>query len=98
MLVAISIPIFTSQLEKSRQATDAANVRAAYAEAVTKSLDNDGGEADATSQPMKSASWNKLTNLDKIGNLDIGDISKTVGKGVKISVDASGNVSASVAS
>ena len=31
MLVAISIPIFTSQLEKSREATDAANIRNAYA-------------------------------------------------------------------
>lgn len=32
MLVAISIPIFTSQLEKSREATDLANLRSAYAE------------------------------------------------------------------
>ena len=32
VLVAISIPIFTSQLEKSREAVDAANIRAAYAE------------------------------------------------------------------
>ena len=32
VLVAVSIPIFTSQLEKSREATDLANVRAAYAE------------------------------------------------------------------
>lgn len=28
VLVAISIPIFTSQLERSREATDAANIRA----------------------------------------------------------------------
>ena len=32
VLVAISIPIFTSQLEKSREATDLANLRSAYAE------------------------------------------------------------------
>ena len=32
VLVAIAIPIFTSQLEKAREATDAANIRAAYAE------------------------------------------------------------------
>lgn len=31
VLVAISIPIFTSQLEKSREATDLANLRSAYA-------------------------------------------------------------------
>lgn len=32
VLVAISIPIFTSQLEKAREATDLANLRSAYAE------------------------------------------------------------------
>ncbi len=38
VLVAISIPIFTSQLERSREATDLANIRAAYAEAVSDYL------------------------------------------------------------
>ncbi len=38
VLVAIAIPIFTSQLEKSREATDVANVRSAYAEVVTEAL------------------------------------------------------------
>lgn len=33
VLVAISIPIFTSQLEKSRDAVTLSNIRAAYAEA-----------------------------------------------------------------
>lgn len=32
MLVAISIPIFTAQLEKSRDSADQANIRSAYAE------------------------------------------------------------------
>jgi prepilin-type N-terminal cleavage/methylation domain-containing protein len=42
VLVAIAIPVFTSQLEKSREATDIANVRSAYAEVVTNYLtDND---------------------------------------------------------
>ena len=41
MLVAISIPIFTAQLEKSREATDAANLRSAYAEATADLLTND---------------------------------------------------------
>ncbi len=31
VLVAIAIPVFTSQLEKAREATDAANIRSAYA-------------------------------------------------------------------
>ena len=32
VLVAVSVPIFNSQLEKSREATDLANVRSAYAQ------------------------------------------------------------------
>ena len=32
VLVAISIPIFSAQLEKAREATDLANLRSAYAE------------------------------------------------------------------
>ena len=38
VLVAISIPIFSTQLEKAREATDAANIRSAYAEVVADSL------------------------------------------------------------
>ena len=45
VLVAISIPIFTSQLEKSREATDKANLRSAYAEQMTNLLQWDGKTA-----------------------------------------------------
>ena len=38
VLVAIAIPVFTTQLEKSREATDIANVRSAYAILVTNYL------------------------------------------------------------
>lgn len=41
MLVAVSIPIFTSQLRKSRCATNQANARAAYAAATAALLDSD---------------------------------------------------------
>lgn len=44
VLVAISIPIFTSQLEKARQATTAANLRSAYAEASAALLTDDTGK------------------------------------------------------
>ena len=46
MLVAVSIPIFTSQLEKSRESTDVANLRAAKAAAVTAYLDGSGDKFD----------------------------------------------------
>ena len=38
VLVAIAIPVFTTQLEKSREATDIANVRSGYAALVTNYL------------------------------------------------------------
>ena len=40
VLVAIAIPVFSAQLEKSREATDIANIRSAYAEVVVTYLDN----------------------------------------------------------
>ena len=40
VLVAISIPIFTAQLEKAREATDMANLRAAKAAFVAEYLTN----------------------------------------------------------
>lgn len=46
VLVAISIPIFTSQLEKSRDAVTMANVRAAYAEASAAKLTEANGGTD----------------------------------------------------
>ena len=41
VLVAISIPIFTSQLEKAREATDLSDVRSAYAEVMMASISDD---------------------------------------------------------
>ncbi len=38
VLVAIAIPVFTQQLEKSREATDLANVRSLYAEVAAAGL------------------------------------------------------------
>ena len=46
VLVAIAIPVFTAQLEKSREATDIANVRSAYAEVMTNYLTDE--DADFT--------------------------------------------------
>ena len=38
VLVAVSIPVFSQQLEKSREATDLANVRAKYAEVMAEAM------------------------------------------------------------
>ena len=47
VLVAIAIPVFTTQLERSREATDLSNIRAAYAEAVADYLAT-GASAEKT--------------------------------------------------
>lgn len=48
VLVAISIPIFSAQLEKSREATDAANIRSAYAEVSADLLSDDASTKSVT--------------------------------------------------
>ena len=59
VLVAIAIPIFTKQLEKSRESTDLANVRSAYAEIMTTAITDDpafrdaGGDYAITVSPLK---------------------------------------------
>lgn len=53
VLVAISIPIFTSQLEKSREATDLANLRAAYAECSAEALTADTATYTAVAQKVE---------------------------------------------
>lgn len=69
VLVAISIPVFTSQLEKAREATDAANIRAAYAEVMTAALtedtttSNDESAVQYTAGDNGGASWSKSVDL-----------------------------------
>ena len=53
VLVAIAIPIFTAQLEKSREATDAANIRAAYAEVVAAEVSGEKGNTTADGDHYK---------------------------------------------
>ena len=74
VLVAISIPIFTSQLEKSRDAVSVSNMRAAYAEAQAAWLtgSDDGTHVvvnktaktvTVTDVSIKSQSKNEWSNL-----------------------------------
>ena len=68
VLVAIAIPVFTSQLEKAREATDKANLRAAYAEQMTWILTWDG---TATPTPITvnvkqtQDNWQSDNNAEK---------------------------------
>ena len=55
VLVAIAIPVFTSQLERSREATDLANIRAAYATAMAQYMDGSASPAVATEKMTQTA-------------------------------------------
>jgi len=44
VLVAIAIPVFTTQLEKSRETTDMANLRSAYGAATVYGMTNSVGD------------------------------------------------------
>ena len=73
VLVAISIPIFTSQLEKSREVVDLANIRAAYAECSSSVLTNDQVETGYCKKvdiKQKEDGW-KSTPEKIAGTLDV---------------------------
>ena len=54
VLTAIAIPVFTTQLERSREATDMSNLRAAYAEVMANYLAN-GAKVGTTSSTTTTA-------------------------------------------
>ena len=73
VLVAIAIPVFNAQLEKSRQATDLANLRSAYAEASANYL-TDGSETAVGSSgkyKIQHTDTNWTIGSDGIANLKI---------------------------
>ena len=61
VLVAISIPIFTSQLNKAREATDIANERAGKAAAVAAYMTADEGATSGTKTYYYNASTGEVT-------------------------------------
>ena len=78
VLVAISIPIFNSQLEKSRDAVTVANIRAAYAQASTDVLTGSSTsktEYSSTQDVVSKGTQAGLSDLEK--ELPIADASKT---------------------
>ena len=69
MLTAIAIPVFTAQLEKSREATDQANLRSAYAEQMTNLLTWDGTSTIPTitvTSKQTQANWQSANNAASI--------------------------------
>lgn len=57
VLIAIAIPVFTSQLERSREATDMANVRAAYGTVAAQMLEDGSAHSTSFSAEQKQEGW-----------------------------------------
>ena len=96
VLVAIAIPTMTNQLEKSREATDAANIRALYAEAMVEYLNSDTGAAVTREYTVtqKTAGWANTeleANLKNLAKTYSG--TPTNGKKCTITIGTDGSAS-----
>ena len=97
VLVAISIPIFSAQLEKAKEATDMANIRSAYAEVVANYL-GDSTKGYTIEVKLKSDTSNyKSDENAEIAGVKYKDIistesGKTVQTPFKVAVTADGTV------
>lgn len=104
VLVAIAIPVFSAQLEKSREATDLANLRSAYAEASAAVLTGENtGNATYTAATGTTAAkavatveleqqvdgW--VSTEHKCANVELSDDVAKKGKKVTVTVTDDGN-------
>lgn len=93
VLVAIAIPIFTTQLEKSKESTDAANLRAAYATAAAAVLDSQTGVA-AGPVEMRQGTAGFAYVTEKIGTVDASSLTDAkVGVSYYVNVGTDGTMS-----
>ena len=95
VLTAIAIPVFTQQLEKSREATDMSNLRAAYAEVMADYLANgaSGTPSAVVAARQTMESWQNPANglLYTRVNGSEGSVSvaaKVSGNSWKLSIDS----------
>lgn len=75
VLVAIAIPVFTNQLEKAREATDAANIRSAYAEVMATAL-TDTDRATATDAKLTNDVKKTVTDGKAVWSKDVNVVQK----------------------
>ena len=69
VLVGISIPIFTAQLEKAKEGKDLANLRNAYAEASVEVLDGTKDESTREVVLSQKGAFEKIGDGVKIGGV-----------------------------
>jgi type IV pilus assembly protein PilA len=97
VLVAVAIPVFTTQLERSRQATDTANVRSAYAECVAEYLTTGQSTQMTVTAQKRTTSWQsgygtftgQVDGSEKEFSLNPATVS---GGTYTVSIDATGSI------
>lgn len=95
VLVAISIPIFTGQLEKSREAVDKANIRAAYAEVIANNLNDAKAHSASVKANQATSKWQGDGDKSEISIAGIKTEAKTSGNSYSVKVSADGVVTIS---
>ena len=88
VLVAIAIPIFTSQLEKSREAVDAANIRAAYAEVVSNKISGEEKTSIKVTLTQEKVDWQNTFEFPKNLTSKAGSAQPTGKKDQKVTITA----------
>ena len=100
VLVAIAIPVFNSQLEKSREAVDESNIRAAYAECTASALTGekssdkvtigtDGTATEDVTLKQETAKWQG--EAPEIGGITLAKDNESVKNGAVVEVSVTKN-------
>ena len=99
VLVAVAIPIFSAQLEKSKEATDIANVRNAYAEVTTLWLTDNAAHTVSVDARQAKADWQAGSGYVVIQSGGVQSQStfnaKTSGSSYLVTIDSNGAITIS---
>ena len=88
VLIAITIPLVTTELENAREATDAANLRSAYAVVMIDAVQQGGSTTKTVEVPLTQTKdgWQN-TNLESIGGISMSDDFAKAGETIVVSFD-----------
>ena len=64
VLISVAVPMLSSQLERSREAVDLANVRSAYAQVSTEALLGNAGVTVTVKLKQKQAGWQSANSVN----------------------------------
>ena len=80
ILIAIAIPVFASQLERSREAADLANVRSAYAQVSTEAQLGNPASTVTVDLRQKQEDWQSIDPINMVSSIPKIKVIRTTGK------------------